>query len=161
MISFRGTAVCVCAAFAVTGAFAENFNIPGGNLSSALDTFTKQTGVTFIISGDALKGARTRGAKGDLSQDEALMQILAGTGFAVRHEAGAIAIVRDSRADISSVQIHEAAVTAPSTPSASLETVTVTSSKIGGDVQNIPIAITALSQEQLTATQNERRSGSP
>ncbi len=34
-----------------------------------------------------------------------------------------------------------------------VETVTVTSSKIGGDVQNIPIAITALSQEQLTATQ--------
>jgi hypothetical protein len=36
---------------------------------------------------------------------------------------------------------------------AALETVTVTSSKIGGDVQNIPISITALSQEQLTATQ--------
>ena len=34
-----------------------------------------------------------------------------------------------------------------------VETVTVTSSKIGGDVQNIPISITALSQEQLTATQ--------
>jgi outer membrane receptor protein involved in Fe transport len=33
---------------------------------------------------------------------------------------------------------------------AALETVTVTSSKIGGDVQNIPISITALSQEQLT-----------
>ena len=37
---------------------------------------------------------------------------------------------------------------------ASVETVTVTSSKLGGaDVQSIPIAITALSQEQLTATQ--------
>ena len=37
---------------------------------------------------------------------------------------------------------------------AALETVTVTSSKLGGsDVQSIPIAITALSQEQLTATQ--------
>ena len=41
----------------------------------------------------------------------------------------------------------------PSASSAALETVTVTSSKIGGDVQNIPISITALSQEQLTATQ--------
>ncbi len=30
---------------------------------------------------------------------------------------------------------------------------TVTSSKIGGDVQNIPISITAMSQEQLTQTQ--------
>src|SRR6201999_2226543 len=41
-----------------------------------------------------------------------------------------------------------------SAPRASVETVTVTSSKLGGaDVQSIPIAITALSQEQLTATQ--------
>src|SRR6185437_12511335 len=40
------------------------------------------------------------------------------------------------------------------TPRATVETVTVTSSKLGGaDVQSIPIAITALSQEQLTATQ--------
>src|ERR1044072_4754295 len=36
----------------------------------------------------------------------------------------------------------------------SVETVTVTSSKLGGaDVQSVPIAITAMSQEQLTATQ--------
>ncbi len=43
-----------------------------------------------------------------------------------------------------------AAMAAP----AALETVTVTSSKLGGaDIQNIPISITALSQEQLTATQ--------
>ena len=46
-----------------------------------------------------------------------------------------------------------AAATAPTVSGAALETVTVTSSKIGGDVQNIPISITALSQEQLTATQ--------
>ncbi len=39
-------------------------------------------------------------------------------------------------------------------PRAAVETVTVTSSKLGGaDVQSIPIAITALSQEQLTSTQ--------
>jgi outer membrane receptor protein involved in Fe transport len=36
---------------------------------------------------------------------------------------------------------------------AALETVIVTWSKIGGDVRSIPISITALSQEQLSATQ--------
>src|SRR5262249_12282265 len=49
--------------------------------------------------------------------------------------------------------VNLAVTSASSTPGASLETVTVTSSKIGGDVQNIPIAITAMSQEQLTQTQ--------
>ncbi len=49
--------------------------------------------------------------------------------------------------------MRTAAASVSSAPGAALETVTVTSSKIGGDVQNIPISITALSQEQLTATQ--------
>src|SRR5580692_1729182 len=86
---------CVCAVAFVIGASAENFNIPGGDLSAALDSYTKQTGQALIVSGDALRGSHTKGAKGDLSQEEALLHILAGTGFAVRHEGGAIAVVRD------------------------------------------------------------------
>jgi outer membrane receptor protein involved in Fe transport len=43
---------------------------------------------------------------------------------------------------------------AQAAPRQSVETVTVTSSKLGGaDVQTIPISITAMNQEQLTATQ--------
>ena len=51
-----------------------------------------------------------------------------------------------------STPITIAEASAPTRPA--VETVTVTSSKLGGaDVQSIPISITALSQEQLTATQ--------
>ncbi|HVZ19203.1 MAG TPA: TonB-dependent receptor, partial [Terriglobales bacterium] len=65
---------------------------------------------------------------------------------------GGIGIVpqqqQSSAADIPPLQLAQAA------PRATVETVTVTSSKLGGaDVQSIPIAITAMSQEQLTATQ--------
>jgi len=87
-----------------------------------------------------------------------LAEILTGTGFAPHHNADrAITIVRDRSSESeepvnSLVQLAQA-----STPSrAAFETVTVTSSKLGGaDVQSIPISIsiTALSQEQLTATQ--------
>ncbi len=49
--------------------------------------------------------------------------------------------------------VDMAAASIPVAQNAALETVTVTSSKIGGDIQNIPISITALSQEQLTSTQ--------
>ena len=41
----------------------------------------------------------------------------------------------------------------PVRAAASVETVVVTSSKIKGDIQTVPIAITALSQEQLTSRQ--------
>ena len=137
------------------GAFAENFNIPSGDLKAALDIYTKQTGVSLVFPDEAVKGVHTKGARGDLSSNDALSRILAGTGFTLhRNPNSVITIVRDEQAaldDPSSVQI--AAANAPGSSGAALETVTVTSSKIGGDVQNIPISITALSQEQLTATQ--------
>src|SRR5580692_4103651 len=135
-------------------ASAEVFNVPSGDLAQALDSYTRQSGVQLIISGDEVRGVRTQGVKGNYSADDALSHILAGTGFVIhRHASGAIGIAHnDSRAD-DQPYIHIAAAPVAASPGASLETVTVTSSKIGGDVQNIPISITAMSQEQLTATQ--------
>jgi outer membrane receptor protein involved in Fe transport len=135
-------------------AFAQNFNIPGGDLKSALDVYAIQSGLQLMYGDRQIEGVQTKGAKGALSPEAALSNILRGTGFEMRHDAsGAIAIVRDERAVNETGLLKEAAAPAPSAPGAALETVTVTSSKIGGDVQNIPISITALSQEQLTATQ--------
>jgi outer membrane receptor protein involved in Fe transport len=138
-----------------SGASAESFNVPSGDLAQALDSYTKQSGVQLMISGDEVQGVRTKGVHGNLSADDALTRILAGTGFVVhRHPSGAVGIARETSAndivDDMPVQLAQAAAVSHS----SVETVTVTSSKLGGaDVQSIPIAITALSQEQLTATQ--------
>jgi len=142
------------AAVAVSNSHAENFNIPGGDLDSALDAYTTQSGIAIIVSNAAVKGTKTGGVKGELAPTDALARLLRGTGFIqTKDSAGVIQIVRQTseiehRDDRAQIQLA-AATAAPAT----LETVTVTSSKIGGDVQNIPISITALSQEQLTATQ--------
>jgi iron complex outermembrane recepter protein len=141
-----------CIAITVTGAFAETFNIPAGRLDDALSKYSTQTGVQLVVLDDAVKGVRTKGVAGNLSPDEALTRILSGTGFSIRRKADAVMVVRDTQAS-DAIAMHIAAATAPTVSGAALETVTVTSSKIGGDVQNIPISITALSQEQLTATQ--------
>jgi outer membrane receptor protein involved in Fe transport len=143
-----------CAAAIATAAHAEEFNIASGDLKAALTTYARQTGVSVIVSGDAVKGVHTRGVQGNLSADAALTRILSGTGFTIRRDpSGAMAIVRGISAaneDVADIQIAQATPTARS----AVETVTVTSSKLGGaDVQSVPIAITALSQEQLTATQ--------
>ena len=132
---------------------AADFNVPAGDLKSALDVYAAQTGTSLIVSSDEVHGARTKGVKGQFSADAALTRILAGTGFSVfRYSSGAIGISREKSSEIvteSHLELAQAAA-----PKASVETVTVTSSKLGGaDVQSIPIAITALSQEQLTATQ--------
>ncbi len=139
-----------------TAASAETFSIPGGTLASALDAYSAQSGVPVAISAQELDGARSRGVSGDMSAETALVKILSGTGFTVKKIGDSIAIVRtpavhseNIRDEFGGIQLA-AAQAAP----AALETVTVTSSKLGGaDVQSIPIAITALSQEQLTATQ--------
>jgi len=144
----------LAAALAVTAALGKQFDIPSGDLASALTAFTTQSGVALIVAGDAVRNTKTKGVRGSYSPEDALSHILIGTGFVTRRDSsGAIAVVHDERAFNAVVEQHMAAVTAPSAPGAALETVTVTSSKIGGDVQNIPISITALSQEQLTATQ--------
>ncbi|HEY5239635.1 MAG TPA: TonB-dependent receptor [Rhizomicrobium sp.] len=140
--------------FAGGSAWAANFNIPGGDLDSALDAYSAQSGVQLIVSNVAVRNVRTGGVKGNLSDNEALSRILNGTGFIAKPDkSGVIGIVREAHSENLVPQMQLAATPAASVSGASLETVTVTSSKLGGDVQNIPISITALSQEQLTATQ--------
>jgi outer membrane receptor protein involved in Fe transport len=149
----------IAAAFSATicAASATTFDVPGGDLKTALDNFMKESGVALMYPTAELKGVHTSGVKGELSSDDALLHILAGTGFVMhRHASGMVGIVRsDSRTEnlTDSDSLKVAATPAPSVSGTALETVTVTSSKIGGDVQNIPISITALSQEQLTQTQ--------
>ena len=141
-------------ALIATTASAANFSVPAGDLKTALDAYSKQSGVPLMISADVVKGARTKGVSGDLPAGDALLRILDGTGFDIyRSPTGAIGITRDKQSsDASDGLALQLAQAAP--VHTAVETVTVTSSKLGGaDVQSIPISITALSQEQLTATQ--------
>src|SRR6185437_2620661 len=95
-----------CAAIMSSAATAEEFNIPGGDMKSALDAYAKQARVQLIYSDDVVKDARTKGTKGDISQDAALTRLLSGSGLTVyRRSQGVIAIVRDSSASIESTTI--------------------------------------------------------
>jgi len=140
-----------------SAAHAGEFSIAGGDLKDALNAYSVQSGQPLLVSTDAIKGIRSTGVKGDLSNEAALGKLLAGTGFvAQRRAGGTIAVVRgrEQSSDASDIQLQSMQLAQAAPARASVETVTVTSSKLGGaDVQSIPIAITALSQEQLTATQ--------
>ena len=140
-----------CTMLLAGGALARDFNIPAGDLKSALDDYARQAGVELVVSSSAVKGVKTGGVQGDVPADVALSRILKGTGFGVyRQSSGALGITqKESAVEVEPMQLAQAAPT-----HTAVETATVTSSKLGGgDVQSIPISITALSQEQLTATQ--------
>src|SRR5690242_2783104 len=161
MTVLKNALLCSCSILLSAGlANARSFDIPGGSLEQALDSYTTQTGVDLVVSTSQLKGVRTNGVTGDLADDAALIRLLSGTGFVARHHpGGAIGISRDAQSQNDAALPSFELAQAISAPRSSVETVTVTSSKLGGaDVQSVPIAITAMSQEQLTATQT---SGGP
>ena len=139
---------------AATGAWAADFSINGGDLRGALSAYAAQTGISLMVSDRAIKGIHSPGVHGNLSNENALSNILSGTGFVAEVHSGGVAVVRapEHQSNLLSEDSFQLAQANPQR--AAVETVTVTSSKLGGaDVQSIPIAITALSQEQLTATQ--------
>ena len=141
----------VCAVGFTVAANATTVDIPSGDLKTALHAYSVQTGVQVLFLGDTMKDTQTRGVRGALSADDALSRMLAGTGFVAQHEGEAIVITHNEALAEPQTPIQLAQMTTRNT---SVETVTVTSSKLGGaDVQSVPIAISAFSQEQLTATQ--------
>lgn len=78
-------------------AFAQSvqFDIPEGQLKDALDAYAKQSGVRLIYIADDVRGISSHGVQGQLSSDQALEQLLRGTGLVVeRDQTGAVAVVR-------------------------------------------------------------------
>ncbi|HUJ02198.1 MAG TPA: TonB-dependent receptor, partial [Rhizomicrobium sp.] len=149
----RSALVCGASVLAIaTAARAEDFNIPAGTLEDALNRYTTQTGQQLLYPDALVRGVRTRGAAGEMTADYALSRILNGTGLATRREASAIVIVREEKKP-QAPAAHDLGERVAAASSSGVETVVVTSSKIKGDIQTVPIAITALSQEQLTSRQ--------
>jgi len=61
------------------------FDIPAGSLESALSQFTQLTGASVATpSGTTVDGLATPGVAGVFTADQALLQLLAGTGFTAR-----------------------------------------------------------------------------
>jgi hypothetical protein len=84
-----------------TCAFAQDFDVPQGDLKAALDSYRSQSGVALVVISDAVKGIATQGVKGNLSPDAALTRILRGTGFVARRDSsGMIAVIRDEHSSV-------------------------------------------------------------
>jgi iron complex outermembrane receptor protein len=150
-----GVAISV---FASSGALATKFDIPRGDLAMALDDFQEQSGVSIIVAANEVKSVKSGGVKGDLSANAALSKILKGTGFVASPGlSDAVEIVREhkktSEATESLIRVA-AATPRPAPPSqSSIETVIVTAQHKSENIQQVPISVTALSQEQLTERQ--------
>lgn len=89
------TSVCIAALATPAMAQAVEFSIPGGSLKTALDTYARQSGKQVIYKADEVRAARSPGAQGRQSAEQALQALLSGSGFATRIDgSGAVAIVK-------------------------------------------------------------------
>jgi iron complex outermembrane receptor protein len=136
----------------VSPSAAKVFDIPNGDLATALNTYMEQSGVQLIYTND-VRGHKSRGAKGDYSDIAALTQVLRGTGFSPQSvSSSAIGIVLQQPVE-RLAQAARRAPAAPAAPATGIETVVVTAQHKSENIQQVPIAVTALSQQQLTERQ--------
>jgi iron complex outermembrane recepter protein len=143
-----GTAILgLTALLGAPPALAGDFEISAQPLPKALAQFGAQSGFEIIADSTLTASKRSSGVSGNVDPDIALSHILRGTGLTYRRDDGSYVIVA------ATVAPRQLAEVASARAAASVETVVVTSSKIKGDIQTVPIAITALSQEQLTSRQ--------
>lgn len=63
------------------------FNIPGGPLPAALAAFGERTGLQILYPSDVARDAISPGVSGNFSPDDALEQLLSGTGLYYRFSA--------------------------------------------------------------------------
>jgi outer membrane receptor protein involved in Fe transport len=95
LVAALATSTCIIAMATPAQAQSTSFEIPAGNLATALDVYARQSGRQVLYRADDVRSARSPGVRGAMTPDAALEAILAGTGFAIHSDSsGAVAIVR-------------------------------------------------------------------
>jgi len=139
LLGSTSTLSCVSAAQAQTPAVRQSeFNIPAGDLVAGLRSFSRQSHVEVMFNAAELRGQRTAGVKGTLSAEEALRRLLAGADAEmVRDPSGAFLVKPVGNGAQAAADNYRA------------NEIVVTAQKRVESAQDVPIAITALSQKNL------------
>jgi len=71
----------------------KKVDVPAGDLTAALETLAKQSGVEFVYSAEQLKGIHTNGVHGEFTPEKAVIKLLEGTKLKLTtHGSGALLI---------------------------------------------------------------------
>lgn len=147
-----------------TGAATEQtqaLNIPAGPMADALDALVQQSGIQLIYRDADVAGITTAGVRGETTVDAALDVLLQGTELVVTRDAtGAMAIgtpnsLADTGADAGPFAEGSASANVAAARRAGVEEIIVTGQKKEERLQDVPIAISAFSMEQLDAQKIE------
>ena len=134
-----------------------NFDIPAGDLKTALDAYVKQTGQQIVFKSDDVKGKTTSGVHGSLSDKQALDALLKGTGLQLRRdESGAVVVfpaeavaggASTQTAGTENKELEVIVVTA--TAISQLYTTSRTVTRIDSDPMLLPMSVSAVQEDLL------------
>ena len=126
-------------------------NIAPQSLATALYEFGGQTGRQILFTPDVAASKTTRGVAGATDQQVALAELLQGTGLTYRRTGDTYLIVQAGEGGSSPQPESAAGDGADGT----VDTLVVTAQKREEDIQDVPIAISAFTQETLDAQKIE------
>lgn len=123
------------AGHAQDAAVGRNFDVPSQPAASALNAFAEQADITLVFSQDLVTGITTRPLEGTYATIDGLRAMLEGTGLVIqRINDTTLSIVGSSRAGANAQTSAQ-----PDAFTKSLETVTVTGTRIRGGVSPSPV----------------------
>lgn len=96
------------AALAPSGTTRHSFDIPAGDLASALKQLSRETGVDLVYRPEQVQGRKTPGVRGELQPNEAILKLLEGTGLTLNIDPSGAMLITDPAADSGSVSTSDA-----------------------------------------------------
>jgi len=146
----RARLMCSAAAVALVmpalaHAEAASFNIPAQSLGSALKEFSLQSQYSLVAPPDIVDAKTTAGVTQSAEPEIALAALLQGTGLSYRRDGDTFLIVRASDPQSGSAAGDGAEGT--------VQALIVTAQKREENIQDVPIAMSAFTQEALERSQ--------
>lgn len=136
------SSVAICAVAVATPAMAQtrSFNVPAQSAATGIPALAEQGDIQILVSEEAVRGKTIRAIKGSMTVDQA--------GRRAAADAGLRVVSSDGRTWTLASATSAAADPAPDSGYTANEIV-VTAQKRVESVQDVPIAVTALSQKNL------------
>lgn len=128
------TALAFCAS---VQAQTRAFEIPPGDLRSALEAYAAQSGVQLVYKIEDVRGLSTKGIKRDASAEDALQNLLEGTPLKVRRDAAGALILFVAPRSASAADAQQ------------LDTVLVSANRRREPAREVPMQVNVLSTENL------------
>lgn len=118
-----------------------DYSIPSGPVSTALASFGRTSGVQIVYDSGITRGLRSPGVSGARTPDEALAEILAGTGLVWYFTSPGSVTIEAPVADVGAFAAGEDMIT--------LDTITVTGEKLARDLADVYSSVGVVTGEQF------------